>query len=143
MPDVFEHPIEVRFRDCDALRHVNHAVYFSYCEQTRFAFWRHLTGTANLNEIRFIVARVECDYLAPATLGDELVVRLHASAIGRASFTLDYEICDPGGTRIFARARTVLVFYDHGTGKSARIPDDVREMLERYLDRQQHPGRRR
>ena len=133
MPETFEHPIEIRFRDCDALRHVNHAVYFSYCEQTRFAFWRHLTGAMSLNEIRFIVARVECDYRAPATLGDQLVVRLHASAIGRASFTLDYEICEPGGGRVFANARTVLVFYDYKAGKSARIPDDVREMLRRYL----------
>jgi acyl-CoA thioester hydrolase len=133
MPETFEHPIEVRFRDCDALRHVNHAVYFSYCEQARFAFWRHLTGAASLNDVRFIVARVECDYLAPATLGDQLVVRLRASAVGRASFTLDYEICEPGGSRVFANARTVLVFYDYKTGKSARIPDDVREMLGRYL----------
>ncbi len=133
MPETFEHPIEIRFRDCDALRHVNHAVYFSYCEQTRFAFWRHLTGTASLNEVRFIVARVECDYRTPATLGDQLVVRLHASAIGRASFTLDYEIREPGGGRVFANARTVLVFYDYKRGRSARIPDDVRAMLQRYL----------
>jgi acyl-CoA thioester hydrolase len=133
MPETFEHPIEIRFRDCDALRHVNHAVYFSYCEQTRFAFWRHLTGSISLSEVRFIVARVECDYRAPATLGDELVVRLRASAIGRASFTLDYDIGEPGGGRVFATARTVLVFYDYTTGKSARIPDDVRAMLGRYL----------
>jgi acyl-CoA thioester hydrolase len=136
MPEIFEHPIEIRFRDCDALRHVNHAVYFSYCEQTRFAFWRHLTGVSSLNEVRFIVARVECAYLAPATLGDELVVRLHASAIGRRSFTLDYEIRDPGSDRVFANARTVLVFYDYKTGTSAPIPDDVREMLGRYLREQ-------
>lgn len=133
MSETFEHPIEVRFRDCDALRHVNHAVYLSYCEQTRFAFWRHLTGAASLDEIRFIVARVECDYRLPATLGDQVVVRLHTSAIGRSSFTFDYRIGEPGEGRVFAEARTVLVFYDYKTGKAAPIPPDVREMLARYL----------
>jgi len=33
----FEHEIEVRFRDCDGLGHVNNAVYLTYLEQTRFA----------------------------------------------------------------------------------------------------------
>lgn len=130
LPEIFEHPIEVRFRDCDALKHVNHAVYISYCEQARFAFWRHLTGATGLDEVRFIVARVECDYRLPATLGDPLVVRLHPSAIGRSSFTFDYAIADPVGGRVFANARTVLVMYDYKTGKSIPIPPDVRAMLE-------------
>src|SRR5438094_48480 len=40
----FSHRIEVRFRDCDPMGHVNHAVYLTYLEQCRFAYWRHLTG---------------------------------------------------------------------------------------------------
>ena len=35
----FEHEIEVRFRDCDALGHVNNAVYLTYLGQARFAHW--------------------------------------------------------------------------------------------------------
>ena len=38
----FAHQIEVRFRDCDSMGHVNNAVYFTYMEQTRFAYWREL-----------------------------------------------------------------------------------------------------
>jgi acyl-CoA thioesterase FadM len=33
--DVYRHRLSVRFRDCDAMGHVNHAVYFTYFEQCR------------------------------------------------------------------------------------------------------------
>jgi len=37
---VYRHRLSVRFRDCDAMGHVNHAVYFTYFEQCRLTFWR-------------------------------------------------------------------------------------------------------
>ena len=40
----FEHELEVRFRDCDSMGHVNNAVYLTYLEQARFAHWQRLTG---------------------------------------------------------------------------------------------------
>ena len=41
----YRHRLSVRFRDCDAMGHVNHAVYFTYLEQCRLTFWREVTGT--------------------------------------------------------------------------------------------------
>jgi acyl-CoA thioester hydrolase len=38
----FGHRIEVRFRDCDPMGHMNNAVYFTFLEQTRFSHWRSL-----------------------------------------------------------------------------------------------------
>ena len=64
--DHFEHELEVRFRDCDALGHVNNAVYLTYLEQARFAHWQRLTGVTGIPR-SFILARVECDYRAQAT----------------------------------------------------------------------------
>src|SRR5262245_15233592 len=59
------HRLSVRFRDCDAMGHVNHAVYFTYLEQCRLTFWREMTG-APAPHTRVIIAHAECDYLAPA-----------------------------------------------------------------------------
>jgi acyl-CoA thioester hydrolase len=43
MPDFrFNYPIEVRFSDTDAMGHVNNAVYLTYFEQARLAYWREL-----------------------------------------------------------------------------------------------------
>ncbi len=40
----FIHRLDVRFRDCDPMGHVNNAVYLTYLEQARFAHWRSLWG---------------------------------------------------------------------------------------------------
>jgi Thioesterase-like superfamily len=37
---IFIHRLEVRFRDCDPMGHVNNAVYLTYLEQARFSHWR-------------------------------------------------------------------------------------------------------
>ena len=34
--------LDVRFRDCDSQGHVNNAVFFTYLEQCRLLFWRHM-----------------------------------------------------------------------------------------------------
>ena len=40
----FRHRLQVRFRDCDIFGHVNNAVYFTYMEEARWAYWRELMG---------------------------------------------------------------------------------------------------
>jgi acyl-CoA thioester hydrolase len=126
----FEHELEVRFRDCDGLGHVNNAVYLTYLEQARFAFWQRLTGVSGIPR-SFILARVECDYRVQATAGDRLVVRLCVTAVGKSSFTFEYEIVNGRTREVVATARTVQVMYDYKVGRSIPVPDDIRARLER------------
>jgi acyl-CoA thioester hydrolase len=125
----YRHRLSVRFRDCDAMGHVNHAVYFTYLEQCRLTFWRELTGRAAPNT-RVIVARAECDYRAPAFFGEELEVRLWVGELGRSSFGLDYEIAQVETGRVVATGKTVMVSYDYAAGKSTPLPDAARRLLE-------------
>jgi acyl-CoA thioester hydrolase len=125
----YRHRLSVRFRDCDAMGHVNHAVYFTYLEQCRLTFWRELTGKAAPNT-RVIVARAECDYKAPAYFGDELEVRLRVGEIGRSSFGLDYDIVHAEKSHLVATGKTVMVSYDYAAGKSVPLPDAARALLE-------------
>lgn len=126
---LFEHEIEVRFRDCDAMGHVNNAVYLSYLEQARVAFWHRLTGTSGIPR-SFILARAEIDFKAPATLGDRVVVALRVEAVGRTSFTLAYDVLKARTREVVASARTVQVMFDYGAGKPVPIPDAIRARLE-------------
>jgi len=126
----FEHELEVRFRDCDAMGHVNNAVYLTYLEQARFAFWRDLGGARALEDHGFIVARVECDYRRAAKMGDRLVVRLRTLAVGRSSFTFGYEVANVRTRETVAEARSVQVLYDYAKGVPVPIPDDLRSKLE-------------
>jgi len=127
---VYRHRLAVRFRDCDAMGHVNHAVYFTYFEQCRLTFWREITGTPSPHT-RVIVARAECDYRAPARFGDELEIALAVGSIGRSSFTLTFEITHVKSGQPIASGRTVMVSYGYDASRSVPLPDDTRHLLER------------
>ncbi len=127
----FRHRIEVRFRDCDLLGHVNHVVYLTFLEQARFIFWRHVTGEAAGPFAGLIIARAEIDYRAPAFAGEIVEVGIRVESIGRSSFTLANEIVSGGGGRLLAEARTVLVTYDYQANRPIPIPDSTRALLER------------
>jgi acyl-CoA thioester hydrolase len=135
MPDpeagkvAYRHRLSVRFRDCDAMGHVNHAVYFTYFEQGRLTFWREVTGAPSPHT-RVIIARAECDYRSQARFGDELEVRVGVGEIGRSSFTLTYEIVQVANDRLVATGKTVMVSYDYDKGSSTPLPDATRSLLE-------------
>jgi acyl-CoA thioester hydrolase len=134
------HRLEVRFRDCDAMGHVNNAVYLTYLEQARFAHWRALWGfgppqlAPALSSVEgaglpgVIIAHVECDYKRPATYGDVLEIRLTVVAIGRSSFRYEYEIVDEEGRTVLT-AQTVQVMYDYTGSRPVPIPEDIRKLL--------------
>jgi acyl-CoA thioester hydrolase len=135
----YRHRLSVRFRDCDAMGHVNHAVYLTYFEQCRLTFWREATGTPTPHT-RVIIARAECDYRAPAHFGDELEVRLNVAAIGRSSFTLGYEIVQAVSGQLVADGRTVMVSYDYAAGAPIPLPDATRALLEQLKVLEQLKG---
>jgi acyl-CoA thioester hydrolase len=126
----FEHEVEVRFRDCDPMGHVNNAVYLTYLEAARFAWWRSAFGPSGLRDHGFIVARVEIDYRRPALPGDHLIVRLRVDAMGRSSFTVAYEILNTRTRELVAEARSVQVAYDYATGRPVPLSDELRARLE-------------
>ena len=128
----FVHRLEVRFRDCDPMGHVNNAVYLTYLEQSRFAHWRALwkyrQEGADPRVPGVILARAEVDYRGQAREGDTLDIHLTVGKLGRTSFHYEYRILDQDG-RLILEARTVQVLYDYGAGVAVPIPDAVRAML--------------
>jgi acyl-CoA thioester hydrolase len=133
MSHIYSHRLDVRFRDCDALGHVNNAVYLTYLEQARLHCWRALWGfggEAGSTVPGVIMARAEIDYQAQARYGQTLDIRISLAAIGRTSFTYDYEIVDEQG-RTVASARTVQVMYDYEAARPVPIPDDIRDKMQK------------
>jgi acyl-CoA thioester hydrolase len=141
---MFQHRLDVRFRDCDPMGHVNNAVYLTYLEQTRFAHWRSVWGRGSPQlppgMPGVILARVECDYRKPATYGDVLEIRLRVAAIGRTSFRYEYEIVDQAGASVLT-AKTVQVMYDYGAGTPVPIPSEIRTALEEEMRAHAGSGR--
>jgi acyl-CoA thioester hydrolase len=110
----------VRFRDCDAMGHVNNAVYSTYLEEARIGVLGALSG--------FILARVEIDFRAELRMGEEIEVRTRCSRIGTKSFDLEHVIA--AGDRVVAEAKSVLVAYDYELGASVLVSDQLRARLD-------------
>jgi acyl-CoA thioester hydrolase len=123
----FIHREHVRFRDLDAKGHVNNAVYLTYMESARVAFLVHVGAIAGLEDLSFIVARVEIDFRAPVSFGDEVEVGVRAARTGSKSFDLEYEL--RVGSTVVAEAKSVLVSYDYGKGEAVPLPEAWREKL--------------
>jgi acyl-CoA thioester hydrolase len=131
-PKVFRFPLEVRFRDLDAMGHVNNAVTVTYLEVARTRFWlghfRHLLGQPSFP---FVVAGVLVDYKRPIRLENRVEVELWVSQIGRSSFTLRYRLW--ADDQLAAEAETVQVHYDYEAGKPKPLEGSLRAALQELL----------
>jgi acyl-CoA thioester hydrolase len=131
----FRHQIQARFRDCDLLGHVNNAVYFTYMEEARWAYWRQLTGDFPHGMLPgLILARAECDFIRPVRPGERIDVWLGTSKIGKTSIGMDYEMLDDKGALV-AKGKTVMVTYDYASVEPIPVPDWCRAKLEEYEGR--------
>jgi acyl-CoA thioester hydrolase len=132
----YRHQLHTRFRDCDLFGHVNNAVYLTYMEEARWAYWRELTGSFPHDRLPgLILARVECDYLRPLRAGERLDIWIGTTRIGRSSMTLDCEMLDEHGQAV-AKGSAVVVAYDYAVAAPVPVPDWARARIEEYEGRQ-------
>jgi acyl-CoA thioester hydrolase len=124
-PVVFEHRVPTRWGDGDPFGHVNHAVFITYLEEARDAWF-----TATLGNCRvYVIVRIEIDLrheLFPNT-GD-VTVRIAVEELGRSKMVTNEELIGPEGT-VVAAARVTTVRWDEHTRKAVALTDSEREAL--------------
>lgn len=126
-------PIVVRFRDIDALGHVNNAVYFTYLETARVEYMHSValrTRVRDFREARLILAEISCQFKLPIFYGQAVEVGTRVSEMGNSSFRIEQRIEADG--QLAAQSKSVVVHYDYQTGQSVRIPDDLRARIEAF-----------
>jgi acyl-CoA thioester hydrolase len=120
----FVHRETVRFNDCDPMGHLNNAIFSTYLEQARLAYF----GDAErMPQADIILARTEIDFRAPVSLGETVEIEVWPSRIGTKSFELSYELRASG--RLVAEAKSVLVGYDYDRSESTEIPERWKRRL--------------
>jgi acyl-CoA thioester hydrolase len=131
MDAVFEHPVDVRWRDVDALGHVNHAVFLTYLEEGRDAFFKQTLG----GEPDYVVARVEVDLRAEVRyLERRVTVRLAVERLGTTSLTTRETVLTPA-QEIAAEARVVTVRWDRRARKPVPFSEAERAQLTAVIER--------
>ena len=131
MDAIFEHPVDVRWRDTDALGHVNHAVFLTYLEEGRDAFFMQAFG----GEPDYVMARIEVDFRAEVRHPQRRVtVRLAVERLGTTSLTTRETILTPAGD-VAAEARVVTVRWDPGQHRAIPFGEAERVRLAAAIDR--------
>ena len=117
------------------MRHVNHAVFLTYCEAARNEYWIEITGIRRVEEYDFVLAELTARYYAPALLGDELIVSCGVTELRRSSFIIGHEIRNASTGQVIFEMTSAQVMFDYETGKSTPIPEQRRKQVEEYEGR--------
>jgi acyl-CoA thioester hydrolase len=122
--------IPLRWGDMDAMAHLNNVIYFRLMEEARIRWFQQLGFPTLPNGEAPILAHVSCDFVRAMTYPGTALVRQIVTRVGRSSVEMSLSIekeGEPGVT--YATGRSVIVWYDYGTGKSMPWPEAVREAI--------------
>jgi len=129
------HEILPRFRDTDAMGHINNAVYVTYLEVARQIYWARLDAHADYRRVPFILAHVTIDFRSEALVSEVLEAGIQLAWIGNRSFSFAYRIWEKTSGRTVAEASTVQVCYDYGAKKTMPMPEQLRRAFESFEGR--------
>jgi acyl-CoA thioester hydrolase len=136
-PAVFTvvHEIAPRFRDTDAMGHINNAVYVTYLEVARQIYWARLDEGSDYRRVPFILAHVTIDFRSEALVSEVLEAGIRMDWVGTKSFAFAYQIWEKSTRRTVAEARTVQVCYDYQAKQTLPVPDALRGKIEAFEGR--------
>lgn len=116
----------------DAYGHVNNAVYLNFLEEARDRWVQDVLGRV-ADTWDFVLARVAIDFRDELKQDDgEILVRCRLDGFGRSSIRTREQIVKADGT-LSAEAASVVVPRDPATGRSRRLTDEERAVLEAEL----------
>jgi acyl-CoA thioester hydrolase len=122
--------IQVRFRDCDVMGHVNNAVYLSYFEQARMYYFQQMVGSEwDWKKNGVILVKNEVIYLHPIFLQDKPEIFVFLKSIGSKSFTLSYRIMVEG--KLVSTGESKLVCFDFIEQRTVEVSLEMRKGLEK------------
>ncbi|WP_283786284.1 acyl-CoA thioesterase [Bermanella sp. WJH001] len=119
---------DVIWGDMDAFNHVNNTVYFRYFEDARMAFFEktgvmpHMEAT----NIGPILASTQCQFRAPVSFPDRILIGARIKEISEKRFTMEYGVFSEQHETLAAKGEGMVVYYNYKLNESCEIPDEIR-----------------
>ena len=120
-------PVRVVADDLDEQRHVNNLVYVRWILDAATEHWVVRTTEETRAEVAWVILRHEIDYLAPAVLGDALVVHTRVGHAEGLTFERWTEVRRVHDDRVLARSRSLWCPVHPRTGRPRRVSAALRE----------------
>jgi acyl-CoA thioester hydrolase len=118
------HQVQMRWRDLDALGHVNHMVVLTYLEEGRDAF---LAGHG-INRDEYVVGRCSVGFNREIAAADSVTVECSVAAVGNKSITTSERVVDADGNTAI-EAQFTIVLWDPASRKTREVTDEERDSL--------------
>jgi acyl-CoA thioester hydrolase len=130
----FFKPVEIRYGDIDAQRHVNNAKYFTYLEGARTMYLKHLGlwDGKDFDAIGIILVETTCTFKEPISFGQRIQVGVRTTRLGNKSMEMLHAFQDVDSGQEMATARSVIVTYDYRQQRSIKVPQTWREAIESF-----------
>jgi acyl-CoA thioester hydrolase len=126
-----EKRIDIRWRDLDALGHVNQAVYQTYGEEIVDAWFRDVLGLAKGEVWDYVVVKLTTEYRSELRLEDEQVVgTVRIVHVGTSSVTVALELSAASDGRVAAETEVIFAVWDPERRAARPITDEERAKLE-------------
>jgi acyl-CoA thioester hydrolase len=129
----FSIPVRVYYQDTDAGGVVFHAQYLLFMERARTEFLNaagfDLARFAERDGILFMVHRLAVRFHRPARLNDLVSVSAEVVKMGHASFVFRQTV--ERGAELLVEADVTVALVDRARDRPARIPDELKRLLER------------
>lgn len=125
--------IQIRFADYDTFGHINNNSYLAYFDLGKAEFFSHVLGRpCSPTDLSAVIVNISVDFLAPATIGEPLVVLSAVSRIGERSFSVYQRVVNPATGSVKSQATTVLAGFDMAVQGPGPLNPVLVEALRAY-----------
>jgi acyl-CoA thioester hydrolase len=140
---VFEYPVTVLATDIDEMDHANNVCYIRWMQEAAITH-STLNGWPTERYIAsqwaWVARRHTIDYLQPAFLGDELIVRTWVADFKHVRSRRKYMIVRKSDGATLATAETNWAFVSTESRRPIKIPNDVKECFILVGESASEPG---
>ena len=121
----FTHNLRTRWRDSDAFRHINNAVYLSYIEDARLELMRKWSITQDGKSV--IVASVKIDYYKQLIHPTNLIIGQKITRIGNKSFDITSCVFNSANNDYICKSIITIVCFDFELNKTVEVYDQIKD----------------
>lgn len=135
IPDtrLFSTEITVRISDINYGNHLGNEMILSFMQETRLRFFQSLgyRDELNIEGIGTIQADAAIEYRGESFHGDVIKCSLFLGDLGRRSIDFYYVLENADNSRLIARGKTGIAFYDYQLKTTVSIPPALLEKVQR------------
>ena len=123
--------LPIHWGEQDSFGHANNVSYLRWCETSRVYYLERIGLKAERNPtgVGPILASLDCNFRRPVTFPDIVQVGSRVTGIGNSSFRMEHSVVSESLGAVVAESGSTLVVLDYNSGKSVRVPDEVRKAI--------------